>query len=267
MDLGGYLPLFLRPSASARRVLLGRPLPHAITAAPPPSVTHKPRRRGAPVVTDSRTRLAGTASVASLALAVLLGLAFDPTVRILLVRARLSDLGRPGGAGAFPFDYGLVLAGLLGLVVVQAWWVAASDRPSRVTTALAGVAFAGLGLAGLFPAPSVAHHPALAAAYLAGWTAPLLDGVGLRRADAGDGGRSRAGLLLVGGAVFVAVLWAVRALVATTFVLSGPTSALLLAELATLALFAGWVLFRAGVGDTAVAGTATDGGGVSAGGR
>jgi hypothetical membrane protein len=256
---GGYLPLFLPPSAV--------PPPSASRASfpTPPSVTHKPRRRGPPVVTDSRTRLVGAASVASLALAVLLGLAFDPTVRILPVRARLSDLGRPGGAGAFPFDYGLVLAGLLGLVAVRVWWGAASDRHGRVTTALAGVAFAGLGLAGLFPAPSVAHFPALAAAYLAGWTAPLLDGRRLRRARAGDGDRSRAGLLLVGGAVLVAVLWVVRALVATTFVLSGPTSALLLAELATLALFASWVLFRAGIGHTSVAGTAADGSGVSAG--
>jgi hypothetical membrane protein len=217
-------------------------------------------------VTDSRTRLVGAASVASLVLAVLLGLVFDPTVRILPVRARLSDLGRPGGAGAFPFDYGLVLAGLFGLVAVRAWWEAAPDRHDRVTTTLAGVAFTGLALAGLFPAPSVAHLPALAAAYLAGWTAPLLDGFGLRRAGAGDDDRSRAGLLLVGGAALVAVLWVVRALVATTFVLSGPTSALLLAELATLALFAGWVLFRAGVGHAALGGSATDGG-VSAGGR
>jgi len=217
-------------------------------------------------VTDSRTRLVGAASVASLALAVLLGLALDPTVRILPVRARLSDLGRPGGAGAFPFDYGLVLAGLLGLVAVSVWWGAASDRHGRVTTALAGVAFAGLGLAGLFPAPSVAHLPALAAAYLAGWTAPLVDGLRLRRAAASAGDRSRTGLLFVGGAAFVAVLWVVRALVAATFLLSDPTSALLLAELATLALFAGWVLFRAGVGHTAVARTASDGG-LSAGGR
>lgn len=217
-------------------------------------------------MSDSRTRLAGIASVLSLALAVCLGLAFDPTVRILPVRARLSDLGRPGGPGAFPFDYGLVVAGLLGLVVVRAWWGTATDRRDRATAALAGVAFAGLGIAGLFPAPSVAHAPALAAVYLAGWTAPLLDGLRLRRAGAGDGSRSRAGLLLVGGAAFVAVLWVVRALVATTFVLSGPTSALLLAELATLALFCGWVLFRAGVGNTSVPGATPDGG-LSVGGR
>lgn len=202
----------------------------------------------------------------TLALAVLVGLVFDPTVRILPVRARLSDLGRPGGAGAFPFDYGLVVAGLLGLVVVRAWWAAATDRQDRVATALAGVTFAGLGLAGLFPAPSAGHVPVLVAAYLAGWTAALLDGLRRRRAAAGE--RSRVGLALVVGAVVVVVLWVIRALVATTFVLSDPTSAILIPELATLSLFAGWVLVRSWGGGAVAAEAAPDGGvGVSADGR
>lgn len=204
-------------------------------------------------MTDSSTRLAGTASVVVLALAVLVGVALDPTVRLLPVRGRLSDLGRPGGAGAFPFDYGLVLAGLLGLAVVRTWWEAATESLARATAALAGVGFGGLAVAGLLPEPSAAHVPFLVAAYLAAWTAPLLDGVRLRRGDPGDGGdtgRSRAGTALIAGAGVVALLWAVRAGVqGTTFLLSGASSALLPAELATLALFGGWVLFRAWVGD------------------
>jgi hypothetical membrane protein len=214
-------------------------------------------------VTDSRTRLRlpGAASVATLALTVAVGLALDPTVGRLPVRGRLSDLGRPGGAAAFPFDYGLVLVGLLGLVLVREWWLATGTPRDRATTALAGVAFAGLGLAGLFPEPSAAHVPFLAAAYLAGWTAPLLDGLRLRREASDVGSRSRAGVLLVGGAIAVGLLWAVRAVVqAATFLLSGPTSALLLAELATLALFAGWVLFRSWTG---VSGSGGAGAGVA----
>lgn len=217
-------------------------------------------------MTDTRTRLAGTASVVVLAVAVLVGVALDPTVRLLPVRGRLSDLGRTGGAGAFPFDYGLVVAGLLGLAFVRAWWSAAAEPSDRATVALAGVVFGCLAVAGFLPEPSVAHAPFLTAAYLAAWGAPLLDGLRLRREDADGEGRSRAGVALLAGAAFVALLWAVRALVqAATFLLSGATSALLLTELATLALFAGWVLFRAWVGgpvrqaDAPVAGVSADG--------
>ncbi|WP_276257774.1 DUF998 domain-containing protein [Haloglomus litoreum] len=204
-------------------------------------------------MTDSHTRLAGTASVVVLALAVLVGVALDPTVRLLPVRARLSDLGRPGGAGAFPFDYGLVVAGLLGLAFVRAWWPAASESRDRVAAGLAGVVFGCLAVAGLFPEPSAVHLPFLAGAYLAAWAGPLLDGVRLRRDGADDGGRSRAGVALLAGAALVALLWGIRAVVqVTTFLLSGATSALLLTEVATLALFAGWVLFRAWVGGPAL---------------
>lgn len=192
----------------------------------------------------SRARLAGTASVAALVLAVAVAFALDPTVRLLPVRARLSDLGRPGAPGALVLDIGLLLAGVLGLVAVRSWLRAATEPLDRAAAALAGVAFLGLGVAGVFPAPSAAHTPFLAAAYLAGWTAPLLDTVRRRRDGGGGTRRSRAIVALVAGLALVALLWIARALVATTFVLSDPTSALLLPELATLALFGGWVLLR-----------------------
>lgn len=213
-----------------------------------------------------RPRLPGVASVAVLAAAVAVGLALDPTVRQLPVRARLSDLGRVGAPGAFPFGYGLLLAGLLGQAFVRAWLRVATDPLDRAAAALAGVAFLGVAVAGLFPVGSTLHGPALGAVYLAGWTAPLLDAMRLR--DAAPG-RSRVTVALTAGVAVVGALWAIRALVATTFVLSGPTSALLLTELGTLALFAGWVLFRSWVGDPAAAeGTdGTAGSGVSAGGR
>lgn len=209
----------------------------------------------------SRARLAGTASVAALALAVAAALALDPTVRLLPVRARLSDLGRPGAPGALVLDVGLVLAGLLGLVAVRSWLRSVTDPLDRAAAALAGVAFLGLGGAGVFPAPSAAHAPFLAAAYLAGWTAPLLDAV---RRQRGGTRRFRGAPALVAGLALVALLWIARALVATTFVLSGPTSALLVPELATLALFGGWVLFR--VRGIAESGTRPSTG-VTAGGR
>jgi hypothetical membrane protein len=197
--------------------------------------------------------------------AVAVGLALDPTVRQLPVRARLSDLGRPGAPGAFPLGYGLLVAGLLGLVFVRGWVRAATDPLDRAAAAFAGVTFLGLAVAGLFPVPSFLHGPGLAAAYLAGWTAPLLDVMRLRDATPG---RSRAAVALTTGVAVVGALWAVRVLVATTFVLSGATSALLLTELGTLGLFAGWVLFRSWTGDPVPA-QAGDGAerGVSAGGR
>lgn len=214
-----------------------------------------------------RSRLPGIASVAALAAAIAIGLALDPTVRQLLVRGRLSDLGRVGAPGAFPFGYGLLLAGLLGLVFVRAWVRVPTDPLDRAAAAVAGVAFLGLAVAGLFPVPSTFHGPALTAAYLAGWAAPLLDVVRLRDATTG---RSRAAVALTAGVALVGVLWSVRVLVAMTFVLSGPTSALLPAELATLALFAGWVLFRSWAGPPTAAERPDDGAdgvGVSADGR
>lgn len=213
-----------------------------------------------------RPRLPGLASVAVLAAAVAVGLALEPTVQQLPVRGRLSDLGRVGAPGAFPFGYGLLLAGLLGLVFVRAWLRTATDPLDRAAAAFAGVTFLGLAVAGLFPVPSFLHAPALAAAYLAGWTAPLLDTMRLRDATPE---RSRAAVALTAGIAAVGALWVIRVLVATTFVLSGPTSALLLTELATLGLFAGWALFRSWVGDPVAAGTDNGAAGadVSAGGR
>ena len=208
----------------------------------------------------SRLRLAGVASVAALVVTVFVAGALDPTVRALPVRARLSDLGRPGAPGALVFGPGLGVTAVLGLAAVGSWWRAATSALDRAAVALAGVAFLGLGIAGLFPAPSVTHLPALALGYLAGWTAALLDGLRLRDAPTG---RTRAGRALRVGAAVVALLWLVRGLVAVTFVLSGPTSALLLPELATLALFGGWVLFRARGGARAAVTTGGAGPGVS----
>jgi hypothetical membrane protein len=216
------------------------------------------------VTRTQSARLAGLASVVTLAFAVAVAVALDPTAHHLPVRARLSDLGRPGAPGAFPFGYGLLVAGLLGLAFARERWRDAVGPLDRAATALAGAAFLGLAVAGLSPEPSVAHAPFLAMAYLAGWTAPLLDAIRLRKTAAP--GRSRAAIALVAAGAFVAVLWAVRAAVqAATFLLSGATSALLLAELATLGFFAGWVLFRAW-GGTALArdASAAD---LSAGGR
>jgi Predicted membrane protein len=201
----------------------------------------------------------------ALAAALAIGLTLDPTVQQLLIRGRLSDLGRAGAPGAFPFGYGLLLAGLLGLVFVRAWVRVPTDPLGRAAAVVAGVAFLGLAVAGLFPVSSAVHEPALTATYLAGWAAPLLD-AGLRDATPE---RSRAAVVLTAGAAIVGVLWAVRALVAATFVLSGPTSVLLPTELATLALFAGWVLFRSWAGPPtgAEADDDADGVGASAGGR
>jgi hypothetical membrane protein len=211
-------------------------------------------------------RIPGLASVAVLVAAVAVGLALEPTVQQLPLRARLSDLGRASAPGAFPFGYGLLLTGLLGLVFVRAWLRAVTDPLDRAAAAFAGVTFLGLATAGLFPVPSTLHAPALAATYLAGWAAPLLDAVRLRDATPE---RSRAAVALTAGVAVVGALWTIRVLVATTFVLSGPTSALLLTELATLALFTGWVLFRSWVGDPVAAGTDNGAAGadVSAGGR
>lgn len=194
------------------------------------------------------TRLAGTASAAALVLAVGVALALDSTVRALPVRARLSDLGRPGAPGALVFALGLVLAGVLGLVFAAGLWRlsdSADEPEGRAVAALAGAAFLGLVGAGAFPAPTTPHAPFLALAYLGGAGAVLLDG--LRRRRTGE----RAGTRLVAAVAVVAVLWGLRAAVGATFLVAG-TGALLLAELATLAVFAGWVGVRSlAPGDTA----------------
>jgi len=189
---------------------------------------------------NGRTRLAGVGSTLALAAGVLAAVALDPTVGALPVRARLSDLGRPGAPGALVFGLGLLLAGTLGLWFARGCWRAASDPLGRAVAALAGAAFLGLAVAGLVPEPGVAHVPALATAYLAGLSALLLDGVRLRSES--DDSRVGTGLVAIVG--IVVTLWALRALVATTFVLSGVTSALLLAELGTLSAFGGWVVHR-----------------------
>ncbi|MFB6206808.1 MAG: DUF998 domain-containing protein [Haloglomus sp.] len=203
-----------------------------------------------------KTAALGLASVAVLAVAVAVAAALDPTVSRLPVRARLSDLGRPGAPGALVFDLGLVLAGFLGLGFVLAWIRMVTAPLDRAAAALAGATFLGLAVAGLFPEPAAAHVPFLAAAYLAAWTAPLLDAYRLRHTerstypagDVGEGESPRAGRparALLAATAVVALLWVIRAFVqATTFLLSGATSALLLAELATLALFCGWIVFR-----------------------
>jgi hypothetical membrane protein len=186
------------------------------------------------------------ASSVALVLAVGAALALDRTVRALPVRARLSDLGRPGAPGALVFDSGLILAGLLGFALaVGLWRVAdgADDPGGRAVAALAGAAFLGVAGAGAFPAPTTPHAPFLALAYLAGLATVLADGIRLRRARPG-----RAGTLLVAVVVGVAALWAIRAVVGATFLLAG-TGALLLAELATLGTLAAWTAYRARIGD------------------
>ena len=193
---------------------------------------------------NRRTRLAGVGSSLALAAGVLIALALDPTVGALPVRARLSDLGRPGTPGALVFGVGLAVAGALGLGFAGGCWRVASDPLDRAVAALAGAAFLGLAVAGLAPEPGVAHRPALATAYPAGLSAVLLDG--LRRRGTPDGSRAGTGLLAAVGVVLS--LWTLRGVVAFTFLLSGPTSALLLTELATLAALVGWVVFRVRAG-------------------
>jgi hypothetical membrane protein len=186
------------------------------------------------------------ASSVALVLAVGAALALDRTVRALPVRARLSDLGRPGAPGALVFDSGLILAGLLGFALaVGLWRVAdgADDPGGRAVAALAGAAFLGVAGAGAFPAPTTPHAPLLALAYVGGLATVLADGA--RRRDARPG---RAGSLLVAAVVGVAALWGIRAVVGATFLLAG-TGALLLAELATLATLAAWTAYRARIGD------------------
>jgi hypothetical membrane protein len=202
---------------------------------------------------NRRTRLAGVGSSLALAAGVLVAVALDPTVGALPVRARLSDLGRPGAPGALVFGLGLCLAGALGLGFARGCWRAANDPLDRAVAAVSGAAFLGLGVAGAVPEPGIAHVPALSTAYLAGVSALLLDGVRRRHGpgDHVDSPGSRAGTVFVGTVGIVAALWALRALVATTFVLSGATSALLLAELGTLSAFGGWVVFRARAGASA----------------
>jgi hypothetical membrane protein len=191
-------------------------------------------------------RLAGTASAVALLLAVGVTLALDRTVLALPVRARLSDLGRPGAPGAQVFDLGLVGAGVLGLVFAVALWRiadSAGDAEDRAVVAVAGAAFIGLVGAGTFPAPTTPHAPFLALAYLAGIATVLLEGL-RRRSE-----QARAGTALVTVVLAVVALWGIRAVVGATFLLAG-TGALLLAELATLAAFAGWVAFRARATDS-----------------
>jgi hypothetical membrane protein len=192
------------------------------------------------VPSAATTRRAGFASAAALALTVGSALVLDPTVRALPVRARLSDLGRPGAQGALVFDLGLILVGVLGFVFATVLWRradSADDGRDRAVAALAGAAFVGLAGAGAFPAPTTPHAPFLALAYLAGLATVLLDG--LRRRT----GSGRTGTALLAAVAGVAALWGLRAAVGATFLIAG-TGALLLAELATLATFTGWVLFR-----------------------
>jgi hypothetical membrane protein len=178
-----------------------------------------------------------------LVLAVGVGLALDPGVRALPVRARFSDLGRVGGPGAIVFDAGLLLAGALGCVFARGLWTAASragDLPAaRVVAAFAGTSYAALAGAGLFPLPALAHTPLLVTGYLAATSTVVADAA--RRRSAGDTG----GTVLLGAIGVVLSLWGLRAVVGLTFLMNSATSALLPPELATVALLVGWTVGRA----------------------
>jgi hypothetical membrane protein len=146
----------------------------------------------------------------------------------------LSDLGTSDAPERLLFNYGLVLAGLLGLGFVPALRATASGvgRAAVVPYVAAMVGVAGVGL---FPAGTALHFPAAATAYLGFVLAPVLHGVGDLRA----GATGRGAVAVLDGVVHLAfwVLWG------TT--LTGVLPGLAVPEFVGSTLFNAWALWVA----------------------
>ncbi|PSP80062.1 DUF998 domain-containing protein [Halobacteriales archaeon QS_1_68_20] len=141
----------------------------------------------------------------------------------------LSDLGAVGEPTAPLFDGALVLAGLLGLAFLGRVWFAAANAVHRLGAVIMAVAFASMGLVGVFPLPHDLHGPVAVTFFLAFTYGLFVHGSGDALA-----GAVREGLLSVWLGIAHVTGWLVFAV--------APIEGIALPELVGSAALSAWVL-------------------------
>lgn len=156
----------------------------------------------------------------------------------------LSDLGAPGADTAWLFNGGLVLAGLLGIPFAAALAFGARTRLDRLVALALALTLALLSGVGLFPEGHPYHLPVAAGFYLGVTVVLWLDGTASVLV-----GASRFGLV----AIWLANVHLLQWLAWAAGLRMGP--GLAIPETIGAALFAVWVLARAGRLDLRTNGT------------
>lgn len=192
-------------------------------------------------MTEFRRRVAAVSgagasfvSAAGIALAVALAPWFS------LAGNALSDLGVADATPvAAAFNWGLILAGVVGLPYAWALWSASDDLAGRVVAAVFAVALLLLAGVGVFPSDSSLHFPVALGFYLAVTVVFAADGLRRRATTAGR-------VALAFAAVHVGQWWLYVAGVRV-----GP--GLAIPELVGAGLFVAWVLALSPVAPVAAA--------------
>lgn len=118
----------------------------------------------------------------------------------------LSDLGAPGAANPWLFNWGLVASGVVALPFGLAVWDGAEHALQRVGAVVAALGFACLALVGLYPSGTDLHTPAAVAYFTLFTFAMWLHGSGTVLA-----GRPRRGLASVWLGIVHVLSWAIWA--------------------------------------------------------
>lgn len=156
----------------------------------------------------------------------------------------LSDLGAPGAETAWLFNWGLILAGLLGAPFAAALALGARTRLDWLVALVLALTLALLSGVGLFPDGHPYHLPVAAGFYLGVTVVLWLDGTARVLS-----GASRFGL----ATIWLANVHLLQWLAWATGLRVGP--GLAIPETVGAALFAVWVLARAGRLDPRTDGT------------
>lgn len=141
----------------------------------------------------------------------------------------LSHLGEAGRATAPLFNYGLIVAGLLGVAFAGWVWTAAENRWHRLAALLLGLGLLNSSLVGVYPLPHALHTP-VALAYFVLFT------LGLFAHGSGDAiaGRPRRGVRSIWYGIAHVAAWVLLAFV--------PFSGIALPELVGLLALYAWTL-------------------------
>lgn len=144
----------------------------------------------------------------------------------------LSDLGAPGAANPWLFNYGLVVGMALTLPFAWALWTAAAHPLQRLGTAATAATIVLLGLVGVFPAGTDLHLPVAVAFFVGVSLTTWIHGTGTVLA-----GKARRGLLAIWLGIVHLLVWAGWAALGV--------GGIAVPEMAGAVLFYGWVVLEA----------------------
>jgi len=144
----------------------------------------------------------------------------------------LSDLGAPGAANPWLFNYGLVAGMVLTLPFAWALWTAAAHPLQRLGTVAAAATLVLLGLVGVFPAGTDLHFPVAVAFFVGVSVTTWIHGTGAVLAR-----DARRGLLAIWVGIVHLLVWIGWA------ALGG--GGIAVPEMVGAVLFYGWVVLEA----------------------